>query len=76
VTKVRIVRQRSVDEEQCDLPDAAPALILPELAGTIHGRLARNKEEAARNNKYPEEGSLLDQQVTLCYCDQTLDTVQ
>jgi hypothetical protein len=58
VTKVRIVRQRTVDEGRCDLPDAAPALILPELARTVHERLARNKEEASRNNKHPEEGLL------------------
>ncbi|PWT76986.1 MAG: hypothetical protein C5B60_03395 [Chloroflexi bacterium] len=58
VTKVRITRQRTVGEGRYELPEAAPALILPELARTVHERLARNKEEAARKSKHPEGGLL------------------
>jgi hypothetical protein len=58
VTKAHIVRQRTAGEGRYDLPNAAPALILPELARTVHERLARNKEEAARHSKHPEGGLL------------------
>jgi Recombinase zinc beta ribbon domain len=36
------------------MPEAAPALVSPELARQVHERLTQNKIEASRRNKHPE----------------------
>ncbi len=67
-----IIRPRP-ESEQVILRDVALALVSPGLAKAVHERLARNKTEAARNNKSPESALLRAGFARCGYCGHCLE---
>jgi site-specific DNA recombinase len=55
--QIKVVKEqklRELGEIRTAMPQAAPALVSPELARQVHERLTQNKLEAIRRNKHPE----------------------
>jgi site-specific DNA recombinase len=54
------------------LPNAAPALVSPDVAAAAQARLLRNRQEATRNNKNPEDALLRAGFARCGYCGRSL----
>ena len=61
------VRPQS-EETHVVLPGVAPAIVTPEIAAAARERLGRNRQEATRNNKNPEDALLRAGYARCGYC--------